>query len=467
MQETPPGFPDLDASVGDVRSLRLSRLGIGLWLVVFGMVIFFLPLFLFSSGIRSEVDRLNGDLQMAQQSVELAKTPPAEILTLLDELDSVRQSSSAISSAYSQVSAGFINWPAIIGAIADYREDRMLLASLAQAGNEITVRGRAVSDSSVVTYARALEDSGLFERVVVRSIRSIPEPFATLAGPTEPDTASPVSPTAPISPTFTVTATPTPDLRDEWEEDDFVASDIFVGQSQTHTFYPLYDVDTVKFLAKAGRFYRVQTTELGEGVDTFLTLSLGSATYTNDDRATGDLSSLLVFQVSTTFDVEALVTVTNRGQYGPKQSYVLTVEEVLPTATPLPTGTVPPTATSTITPTPTTTSTATKVPTATETPNLADEYEPDDTKGTYIAIGETQPHTFYPENDVDKVTFLAKSGRRYRVLTSNLASGVDTLLFIMVGSVSYTNDDRQPGDGASEILFDASEPYDVQAVVEI
>ncbi|MEE9490729.1 MAG: hypothetical protein V3V80_00315, partial [Dehalococcoidia bacterium] len=130
---------------------------------------------------------------------------------------------------------------------------------------------------------------------------------------------------------------------------------IAVGETQTHNFYPDGDVDRVKFLAKTGRYYRLFTSGLALGVDTSLTVSLDGTTYTNDDRQPGDLSSEIMFQVVIGYDVEVLVEVINRGQYGPDKWYQITVEEIIPTPTPTPTDTATPMPTDTATPMPTAT----------------------------------------------------------------------------------------------------------------
>jgi hypothetical protein len=226
-----------------------------------------------------------------------------------------------------------------------------------------------------------------------------------------------------------------------------------------HNFYPTYDVDTVKFVAKAGRYYRVFTSDLAPGVDTFLTVSLGGTTYTNDDGQPGTLSSEIVFQVGTGYDVEVLVKVTNRGKYGPDKWYQITVEEAIPTPTPTPT--------STATPTTTPTNTATPTNTPTSTPDPRDVYEPDDTDPQPIPAGDTQSHNFYPDNDVDRGKFLAKAGRYYRIFTSELALGVDTSLTVSVDGNTYTNDDRQPGDLSSEVVFQVGTSQDMEALIEV
>jgi hypothetical protein len=269
----------------------------------------------------------------------------------------------------------------------------------------------------------------------------------------------------PITPTTTVTpaVTPTPGARDEYEVDDFEPQVIFLGQPQLHNFYPVYDVDKAKFLAKAGRYYRVFTSDLAIGVDTFLAVSLGSIRYTNDDYQPGTLNSELLFQAGSS-DAHAVVRVTNRGQYGPDKWYQVAVEEVIPT--PTPTFTPVPTPTPSPMPSPT----ATPENTPTPTPDLRDEYEPDDPDPKPIAVGERQTHNFYPDGDEDKVEFLAKAGLYYRVFTSDLWPGVDTVLTVRLDETTYTNDDREPhepNDYSSEMVFQVTASHDVVALVTV
>jgi Tfp pilus assembly protein PilN len=431
-----------------------------LWLVVIGMLVFFLPLLLASAGIRRDANRLQGDIGFVRQTIVAMETPPADVLAAMQERDAALAKAASIQQAATEIATNFVDWPAVMAAVAGHDVSRVALSSVQQSGSEVTLYGRAVNDSAVVSYARQLEASNLFLRVVVRSIRAVETPFATAALSGAPTVEGP-------TPTSTQTLTPTPDLRDAFEPDDFDAQELFLGVPQQRNFYPVYDVDTFRFLAKAGRYYQIWTYDLAEGVDTFMTANVGPTTYTNDDRAVGDLSSEITFFNSLGTDVEAHITVTNRGQFGPSAAYKINVKEITPTATPIPSATGVPTQTPV--PTATLVPTQTPLPTATSTPtpDFADAYEPDDVQPKPIAVGETQRHSFYPVNDVDKVTFLAKAGRSYRVKTSNLAVGVDTLLFVLVGGASYTNDDRVPGDASSEVIFTVNQGYDVQAVVEI
>jgi Tfp pilus assembly protein PilN len=445
-----PNLLDLNDQGEQPQPQKISRTTIILWLLVLSLAAFFVPLFLLSNGIRGDVLRLEGDLQPISATLAVINTPPPEIQQLLEELTQAQGSADEIEQTYLSLMAGRADWPAVMAAIGDYDPARLTLTSLAQTDNRLTLNGRAIDDSAVVAYARDLEESQLFARVVIQSVSSVATPFATpqVTGTVAPGTT--LTPGASVTPT--ITSVPSPSPRDDYETDDFEPRNINLGQPQRHNFHPIYDVDNVKFLAKAGRYYRIYTFDLNPGVDTFLTVSVGGTIYTNDDAQPTDLSSEIKFQVLTGRDAEALVKITNRGQYSPDTWYQIAVEELLPTPTPPPT--------STPVPVPTATPTNTPVPpnTPTPTPDLRDKYEPDDTTPTSIAVGETQTHNFYPDGDVDKMSFIAKAGRHYQVLTSELALGVDTYLEVAMGDQRWSNDDYDlPGTGnyASAVCFQA------------
>lgn len=90
----------------------------------------------------------------------------------------------------------------------------------------------------------------------------------------------------------------------------------------------------------------------------------------------------------------------------------------------------------------------------TPAPSGRDGYEPDDTaeEASYIALGETQTHSFYPTGDVDRVRFRIKPDRRYRIYTDNLALGVDTKLILAVGATGCEPEDCQNDDVTIETL---------------
>ena len=92
-----------------------------------------------------------------------------------------------------------------------------------------------------------------------------------------------------------------------------------------------------------------------------------------------------------------------------------------------------------------------------------DAYEPDD-PGTgdapWIAHGEVQDRSFYPEGDVDAARFRVKAGRWYEVRTQNLAPLVDTVLTVQIGALLYEDDDGGAEPLASAVTFEAVETTD-------
>ncbi len=335
---------------------KLSLRTLSLWLIAGGLAILFATLFLISASIRSGVNQMQADLEPLQATLTAINTPPPEVLALQSTLAPLEASVKALSAFTPTLSAEHVDWAAVMPALGSFDPTQMTILSLTQNGRELALTGRAASEAVVSDYAHSLEASGLFERVAVQSMKTVATPFSVETDtpvvtppPTPLPTATPSpvpSPTATTTPSPmpspTATATPTRDQRDAYEPDEPEPRDIYLGQPQLHNFYPADDVDQVRFLAKAGRFYRVLTSDLAPGVDTFLSARVGDAVYTNDDARPGTLSSELSFQVTTGQDVQAIVEIRNRGSYGPKMSYRILVEEFVPTPTTAPTATPPP-----------------------------------------------------------------------------------------------------------------------------
>ena len=467
------------------RLSNIPRKKIALILCLGGVVVLLVALVSFMSNLRSNLAYLDAHIELTEGELLEASQPLPEAVELEQELEGMRALLDAMNGVEASIQAARHDWPALMQAMRNYDSSRLNLSSFSQEEQRITVRGTAADDLAVVTYARSLEASGLFSRVVIQSIKVRNEPFAGMQDGIWG--GAPITGTRPL----------TDLLGDEYEPDNVDPKGIFPGQPQVHTFWPEGDVDRVRLLAKAGRYYRVSTSKLAPGVDTLVAVSVGGRIYSGDDRQPGDLSTEVVFFVEGGRDVEALIEVTNRGEFGPDKSYELAVDEIIPTPTMVPTEaptnvaptvtSIPPTAVvPTSAPVPTTTAiptalptatrppaTATSIPTASVTPtfDLRDRYEPDEHTPPEIAIGEVQYHTFYPTNDIDRVKFVARGSASapitYRVRTFDLAPGVDTILFVTVGTRSYVNNDRQPGDLASEVTFQVGAGEAQNVLVEI
>jgi hypothetical protein len=114
-----------------------------------------------------------------------------------------------------------------------------------------------------------------------------------------------------------------------YEPDEPEPKPIAVGETQQHNFYPAGDNDYVKFPAKAQRFYQVLTSDLALGVDTVVTVRLGSNSWSNDDYSpgSGNFASAVCFQAPQ--DGTAVTTIVNKaGFYGPDKIYKIKVSEV-------------------------------------------------------------------------------------------------------------------------------------------
>jgi Tfp pilus assembly protein PilN len=228
---------------------------------------------------------------------------------------------------------------------------------------------------------------------------------------------------------------------DAFETDDIAGVPIAVGGSQQRTFFPDGDIDRVYFMAKAGHVYEVSTDELTGLVDTMIAVDMGAKHLANDDRYPGNLSSRVELFNDTGADARALVTVTNNGAYRTDGAYTLKVKDL---------GT-----------------------------DAGDIYEPDLVALRYIAVNESQRHTFHPSMDVDRVILQVKAGRRYVVYTcgdeglasggitgtggiecAELIPGCDTVLTV-AGPIencfptSCQNDDADPGSSHlnSRVVF--------------
>jgi len=165
---------------------------------------------------------------------------------------------------------------------------------------------------------------------------------------------------------------------------------------------PENDIDKVTFPVKPGYWYDVYTSDLALGVDTVMTVTVGTQPpYYDDDSGEGLASKVTC---STTIAATAIVTVTDyAGRGGSDHWYSITVNKGL------------------------------------------DIYEPDDETPRPIGIGESQEHNFYPDNDRDLVQFTVKEGQDYVIFTSVLTQGVDTNIKVMMDDTLIgENDDYAP-----------------------
>ncbi len=163
-EETPPPPP---------------RRRIVLWLVVVGLGIVLIALYVTFTVIDSENQRMTSEISTLQ--VGLAATAPSNPTedALESELLILRRQIRAIETLHPTLVQGHLNWPGILSSLGAYDPNQISLTSLNQFENRLTINGQASDEAMVLAYSKSLEESGLFSRVVVQSMRVITPPTPT------------------------------------------------------------------------------------------------------------------------------------------------------------------------------------------------------------------------------------------------------------------------------------------------
>ena len=206
------------------------------------------------------------------------------------------------------------------------------------------------------------------------------------------------------------------------------------------------DEDWFQFSASINRQYTIFTSNQSPVVDTFLRVEgpAGSGFVQTDDDSGGSLASSITFVPSIAGIYRFQITQSGKTPFQPAQrneprGYDVSVGSVA-AATPTPTNTP---AEATVTPTP--------------TPSpCVDEFEFDDDldNAEAIFVNKPQRHVLCGDGDVDWVFFNVVADKPYRLFTSDLAPGVDTLIVLYGedGVELVTQNDDFPGLGlASQI----------------
>ncbi|HFC11745.1 MAG TPA: hypothetical protein ENJ56_02790, partial [Anaerolineae bacterium] len=219
---------------------------------------------------------------------------------------------------------------------------------------------------------------------------------------------------------------------------------------------------------QTGLQYVIQTEDLDNGIDPFMTLydSNGNAGVQHDNISDIDLNARIGFIAGGTG--YTYIKLENKSNNTPDGSeYCVILKETLVTPTPTPT----------LTPTPT--ETPENTPTITLTPSITpegDDCEPNETANDacFMAVGETVNGDFKPpygqSDDKDFYKIFVRRGIEYTCTTFNLSSYADTMMeirqadgYVWLGD----NNDRvplNPTEG-SEVVFKPGADGDVYVII--
>ncbi|MBI5417929.1 right-handed parallel beta-helix repeat-containing protein, partial [Candidatus Poribacteria bacterium] len=199
------------------------------------------------------------------------------------------------------------------------------------------------------------------------------------------------------------------------------------GTLQSHTFAPFNDIDWIKFEAKAGRYYFIETSNLIGGADTVLYLFADPAglPIAFDDEGGSKLhGSLIKFNCKA--DGTYYIKVTSfYPQYG-RGSYDISITD--------------------------------SVILDIQQDSFEEDNESSQAKGMLVSEGSlvyTQSHNFLPPGDIDWIRFNIKAGYTYLIQTSDLSAESDTVIAIYDENLNEigSNDDSNGYSSAFSVVI--------------
>ncbi|MCB9451241.1 MAG: PilN domain-containing protein [Anaerolineaceae bacterium] len=176
-----------DEETEDAPQPSGSRLVI--WLVIFSLAALFLPLFLISTSIQEENQQLEATVTAIQATLVYTPEPAAQEQALQDALLQVRGTVNDLQPIMDGLANAQIDWMNAFAVISQYDTTRITLTGLTQTENRLVLNGQAINEDDVMGYFQTLDESLVFERVVVQSI-TLKNSSAITAKPTIRDATS-------------------------------------------------------------------------------------------------------------------------------------------------------------------------------------------------------------------------------------------------------------------------------------
>ncbi|MCB9457571.1 MAG: PilN domain-containing protein [Anaerolineaceae bacterium] len=145
-----------------------SRLVI--WLIALSLGALFLPLYLVSSSIQEETGQLTVTLAALEGTLAVTPQPAAQEQALQDTLLQLRGQINEMQPVITGLQTSKIDWLHTFAVVGTYDTTRMTLTAVSQTENRLVLTGQATSETDVMTYFQMLDESLIFDRVIVQSI---------------------------------------------------------------------------------------------------------------------------------------------------------------------------------------------------------------------------------------------------------------------------------------------------------
>ncbi len=208
MTQPRTGSDPLHQAAESLQPLRALRQLVVLGVVVLALLLLLLAFTLINRSAQTDVAQAEATLSALRGELIQLQTPQPTVQALMATLTTTHVLAEQIRAAAPPAS---LDWPALIAALDRYDPNRIVLTTLTQVDQRITLTGLAANDEAVVAYTQAIEESGYFAAVVLQSLRIIPAPTATPAPTvalTPPAPSAAVAAPAPaLQPPFLAAAT--------------------------------------------------------------------------------------------------------------------------------------------------------------------------------------------------------------------------------------------------------------------
>jgi len=139
---------DIDTVLAQSQPATTSRRPLILWLIVFGLILLFVPLYLVAAAIGNNANQLQTELDQAQLALVSGPTPDLTTEAIQTQVSQVVDEASQLEAIQANLDTQQTDWPAIMAAINSYQDDPITLNGLTKTGSPLPARPRTMSPLS-------------------------------------------------------------------------------------------------------------------------------------------------------------------------------------------------------------------------------------------------------------------------------------------------------------------------------